>query len=109
MDDAPDVAGMWAGREVTVGGEPLSPSESLAVARHSADGFAWGHGGSGSAQLALAILLRFADRATARRVYQAFKWECIATLPQADFRLRGEDVRAWLAAKAAEPEGSRRG
>ena len=32
-DEAPVVAGTWASREVTVGGEPLSPSESLAVAR----------------------------------------------------------------------------
>ena len=102
MDDAPDLAGTWASRAVTLGGEPLEPAESLAVARHAADGFAWGDGGSGAAQLALAVLLRFADRETARRCYQAFKWECIATLPQADFRLRGEDVRAWLAEKAAD-------
>ena len=54
MDDAPDVAGTWASRAVILGGEPLSPTESLAVARHAADGFAWGDGGSGAAQLALA-------------------------------------------------------
>ena len=102
MDDAPDIAGTWASREVTVGGEPLSPCESLAVARHSPDGFNWGYGGSGPAQLALAILLRFADRATAVRHYQAFKWACIANLPEADFRLRGKDVRAWLASNAGD-------
>ena len=33
-----------------------NPSESLAVARHSPDGFDWGDGGSGAAQLSLAIL-----------------------------------------------------
>lgn len=57
---------------------------------------AWGDGGSGPAQLALAILLHFVDRATATRLYQAFKWDCIATLPQEDFQLRGEEVLAWL-------------
>ena len=41
-------------REVHLAGGRLSPSESLAVARHSAHGFGWGDGGSGSAQLALA-------------------------------------------------------
>ena len=33
MDDAPVIVGTWASREVTVGGEPLNSSESLAVAR----------------------------------------------------------------------------
>ncbi len=35
----------------------LSPQRSLAVRRHSPDGFSWGYGGSGLHQLALAILL----------------------------------------------------
>ena len=40
MDDAPVIVGTWASREVTVGGEPLNPAESLVVVRHSPDGFA---------------------------------------------------------------------
>ena len=54
--------------------------------------------------MALAILLRFTDRDTARRCYQAFKWDCIATLPDSDFRLRSEVVREWLAVHAGAGE-----
>lgn len=79
------IEGTWDTREVTLGGERLDPAESLAVRNHSPTGFVWGYGGSGPAQLALAILLCLADRDTAERFYQAFKWECIAPLPDADF------------------------
>lgn len=87
-------------REVYLAGGRLNPSESLAVARHSPTGFGWGYGGSGAAQLALAILLRATDRETAMAHYQAFKWEVIAKLSQADFSLRLAKVRDWLASGA---------
>ena len=45
-------------------------------------------------QLALALLLRATDRARAVAHYQAFKWEVIARLPQADFTLALSTVRA---------------
>lgn len=64
-------------REVRVYGEPLDPMESRMVADHSPDGFAWGYGGSGPAQLALAILLKFTDVPFARANYQDFKREFI--------------------------------
>src|SRR5262245_55620958 len=41
--------------------KPLSARRSQAVFNHSPDGFAWGYGGSGPAQLALAILLDALD------------------------------------------------
>ena len=82
------IQGHWKTREVYLAGGRLNPSESLAVARHSPNGFGWGDGGSGAAQLALAILLRATDRGTAAAHYQAFKWDVIAKLPQADFSLR---------------------
>ena len=105
MDDAMDIAGTWGDTcEVTIGGAWLDPADSQAINNHSPDGFTWGYGGSGPSQLALAILLRFTSRHTAERHYQAFKWDCIATLPKADFRLRGEVVREWLAEKAGERE-----
>lgn len=91
------IQGHWQTREVYLAGGRLNPSESLAVARHSPTGFGWG---SGSAQLALAILLRATDRETAVAHYQAFKWEVIAKLPQADFSLRLAKVRDWLATRA---------
>ena len=51
---------------VTVGGRLLDPFPSQAVRNHSPTGFAWGYGGSGPAQLALAILI---------------DWGCLPALP----------------------------
>ena len=96
------IQGEWETREVYVAGGRLNPMESLAVARHSAHGFGWGDGGSGAAQLALALLLRATDRASAVAHYQAFKWEVIARLPQADFTLAISTVRDWLASRSAQ-------
>ena len=97
-DDAPVIAGTWASREVKIGGEPLDLAESLAVRNHAPSGFVWGdYGWGGPSQLALAILLRFTNEATAVRHYQAFTNDWIATLPEADFQLPGEVVREWLA------------
>ena len=95
------VQGEWETREVYLPGGRLSPSESLAVARHSAHGLGWGDGGSGAAQLALALLLRATDRASAVAHYQAFKWDVIARLPRADFTLALSTVRDWLASRSA--------
>ena len=94
------IQGHWPTREVYLVGGRLNPAESLAVARHSPNGFGWGYGGSGPAQLALAILLRATARETAVAHYQAFKWDVIAKLPQADFSLRLAKVRDWLTARA---------
>ncbi|MCK4554525.1 hypothetical protein KAU19_06245, partial [Candidatus Parcubacteria bacterium] len=44
-------------RTVWLDGYQLSPKKSQLVINHSPDGFAWGYGGSGPAQLALAILI----------------------------------------------------
>ncbi len=50
--------------------------------RHSPDGFECGYGGSGPAQLALAILCHFLnDDDLAQGWYQAFKAEIIANIP----------------------------
>lgn len=53
--------------------------------RDHSTGFSWGYGGSGPAQLALAILcdaLPTGDRERAERLYQRFKHRVIAGLPQ---------------------------
>ena len=95
------IEGHWQTREVYLAGGRLNPSESLAVARQSPSGFGWGYRGSGpQAQLALAILVRATDRETAVAHYQAFKWDVIAQLPQADFSLRLANVHDWLASRA---------
>lgn len=69
--------------------------------RHSPTGFEWGYGGSGPADLARSILLQFADEATVERLYQAFKAEVVAAVPQAGGVICASDVRAWLASKSA--------
>jgi hypothetical protein len=55
----------------------------LNVRGHSETGFEWGYGGSGPAQVALAILCdHFGEETLARRHYMAFKWEVVAQLPR---------------------------
>lgn len=66
---------------VTCDGEPLPPRNDLV--NHSPDGFNWGYGGSGPAQLALAILANEYGDEKALSAYQAFKWAVIAQLPSA--------------------------
>ena len=47
---------------------------------HLPTGFAWGYGGSGPAQLALAVLADALDDQRALKLYQDFKWAVIAPL-----------------------------
>lgn len=76
--------GIWGTREVWLNGKKLSPAKSQKVWNHSPDGFNWGYGGSGPAQLALAICIElFGIKGDFN--YQNFKWDHIATLPQSDF------------------------
>ena len=79
------IKGIYESGQVFMDGQELLPDESLKIANHSPTGFAWGYGGSGPAQLALAILLELTDKQTALSNYQRFKWKEIATLPQANF------------------------
>ena len=79
------------GYEVYLDGEYLSPNHSQAIYNHSPDGFSWGYGGSGPAQLALAILLKIADKGIALAQHQQFKRDLIAGLPQnKDFEIEFE-------------------
>lgn len=67
--------------------------------RHSPEGFQWGYGGSGPAELARAILLAcLPDEKLVRhpRCYQTFKRDVIAELPKSDFTMFSTDVTAWL-------------
>lgn len=69
-------------RTVWLDGKELKPERSQKKINHSPDGFAWGYGGSGAAQLALAILLELTGEVGD---YQTFKWNVIAHLPQGNF------------------------
>ncbi len=81
---------------VTVDGVPLDAAPSQALWNHSPCGFAWGYGGSGPAQLALAILLAAGlDDQHAVRLHQRFKWAYISPLPQHLSFAIDVNVRAW--------------
>ncbi len=82
---------------VHLNGRHLDPVRSQEVFNHSPDGFAWGYGGSGPAQLALAILLECTSNCEkiALRNYQRFKWDVVAKLPQGNFEIE-IDLDPWL-------------
>lgn len=65
--------------------------------RHSPTGLEFGYGGSGPAQLALAILLDFTgDRVRAERSYQAFKRAFIARGRGDAMVIHGDEIQNWL-------------
>lgn len=78
-------------QEVRIGDQVLDPAESQKLYNHSPDGFAWGYGGSGPAQLALALLLQFTDKKFAIDNYQDFKAEVLANKP-ADYTLTLQEM-----------------
>ena len=81
---------------ITVDGAPLDWRSWLAVRNHSPTEPAWGYGGSGPAQLALAILLAVTDEETAERFYQRFKWSVIAPIEADRWTLDAADgVVCW--------------
>lgn len=71
---------------------------------HSPDGFNWGYGGSGPAQLALSILVEVTgDTALSLRLYQQFKWDVISKLAMDQgWTLSADEVLAWLARQLDE-------
>jgi hypothetical protein len=79
----------------TSNGQPhtrtLDPRHDLR--NHSPDGFEWGYGGSGPAQLALAICAdALGDDARAQRVYHLFKFRAIATIHEDDWTMTQQHV-----------------
>ena len=84
-----------AGPIVTVDGDLLDPR--LDLYNHSPDGFEWGYGGSGPAQLALAILAHhLSDDEQALGLHQRFKSLVIAGLPKRGWTLTGCQIEAAL-------------
>lgn len=71
-------------RHVWLDGKRLDPGPSQRIHNHSPDGFNWGYGGSGPAQLALAIVLSLTGRSDG---YQDLKWRVIAKLPFGPFEI----------------------
>jgi len=80
--------GSYGTRTVYLNNKPLDPVESQQIRNHSPDGFNWGYGGSGPAQLSLSVLLECFDKDVALRNYQKFKNDVIAGLPNSDFDVK---------------------
>jgi hypothetical protein len=85
--------------------KPLNPRR--AFRNHSPTGFEWGYGGSGPAQLALAILAEhLGDDHAALNLYQAFKWACIAQIRGSNWSLSSEDIDNCLARLSEQQEAA---
>ena len=76
----------------------LSPIQSQKLVNHSPDGFAWGYGGSGPAQLALALLLDATkEKDTALANYQNFKWKVVAGWKMDEpWEFTDDQIREWI-------------
>ncbi len=87
-----EIRGHWETKQVWIGGREVRPARSVRVRHHSPEGFSWGDGGSGSAQLALALLLELTHENLALLWYQDVKGHIVARLAQDDFvtRLSGD-------------------
>lgn len=73
----------------------LSPKPSQKLYDHSSE-FNWGYGGSGPAQLALALLLdATGDPQTAEAFHQRFKWEKVAKFGDA-WQITTGEIMVWL-------------
>ncbi len=76
-----EMRGEWASRRVWLDGKELLPGPSQKIWNHSPDGFNWGYGGSGPAQLALAVCFKLTrDRDAAVTLHQLFKRDIVAGL-----------------------------
>ena len=90
-------------REQGATSRPLDPR--LDLHNHSPTGFEWGYGGSGPAQLALALLAdTLGDDDEAHRLHQDFKFKVVGRLPHDRWQMTEEEISG----KIAEIDQSRR-
>lgn len=70
----------------------------LNLVSHSPTGLAWGYGGSGPAQLALALLFDVTrNKKLAIDAHMDFKWAVVAKLPKDEgFEMPEEAIRKWV-------------
>jgi Family of unknown function (DUF6166) len=76
----------------------------LDVVNHSPAGFEWGYGGSGPAQLALAVCVELVGAARAERVHQDIKWHIFAPLMQPNWELRVDEILRAILYFEADPD-----
>jgi len=89
------IHGDHASRRVYVDQWRVRPNHSQRVYSHSPDGFNWGYGGSGPAQLALALMLLYCEEEDALAIYQAFKREFVAQW-HPEFVCSEKQVLRWI-------------
>lgn len=105
MEFRGNLVGYSEGRQVILDGKDLPLLPSLNVSSHSPDGFNWGYGGSGPAQLALAVMLEFLPIDDALRLYQEFNWDVIGRLPmREDFSYPLSQIKDWIRNHGGDPE-----
>lgn len=76
---------------VTVDGRRLNPRNDLW--NHSPTGFEWGYGGSGPAQLALALLADHCrNDKRAFNLHHRFKWAVVAEFPHRQWTLTSQEI-----------------
>lgn len=92
---------------VWLDGTRLMPARSQKLRNHSPDGFNAGYGGSGPAQLALAVLLEcgFTDESAAL-YHQRFKWDHIETLTGDEWS-HEFDAEKWLESQLPSAEAKK--
>jgi len=77
-------------------GHILDPGPSIELWNHSPSGFNWGYGGSGAAQLALAILFDVTgDKDLSISLHQHFKWEYVSKW-KGDWTIKEDEIKAWI-------------
>jgi hypothetical protein len=77
----------------------------LDLRAHSPSGFEWGYGGSGPAQLALALLAdALGDVELAQEHYQNFKWAVVSRLGDC-WRLSARDMQRFVAQRRGRQRG----
>lgn len=75
----------------------LLPNQSQKIFNLSPDGFEWGYGGSGPAQLALALLLdATGDKQETKEFYQRFKVARVMGFPHEGWRITQDEIITWL-------------
>src|SRR5438105_4082022 len=81
--------------EIMVNGRPLNPR--LDLWNHSPSGFEWGYGGSGPAQVALALLAdHLGNDEQAVLFHQDFKRAVVADLPRGGWTLTSQQIQQSL-------------
>ncbi len=74
------------------------------VVKHSPTGFEFGYGGSGPADLALAILTDYVGAEKAEDLHQGFKWLFIAPMTGNGRNILASEIDAWLKLREVHDE-----